>query len=63
MHVDVILVVAREDLGNEPAIRQIALGIRYLVRQVQRLEPDLQLSGQLVGLGLLGGSGAKSGHV
>jgi hypothetical protein len=44
IHLDLVGVVPREDFSEDPPVREVALRVRYLVRQVQRLQPQVQLT-------------------
>ena len=46
VHLKLLRVVAREDLGVDPSVGQVALGIGDLVRQIKRLDPLSHLTGQ-----------------
>lgn len=57
VHLDFLGVVAGEDLGVDPSIGQVTLRVRDLVRQIQRVDPLLDLSGQRQGCCLACGGG------
>ena len=48
-HLDVAHVVAREDLGDQEAIREVAPHILDRVREVEPLEPLEELAGEALG--------------
>ena len=52
IHLQLVWVVAAEDFCNDPTIGQISLWVGDLVGQVERLDPELELSWKLVHLRL-----------
>ena len=46
VHLDLIREVAAQDLGEDPAVGQVTLRVLDLVRQVQRLDPNVNFSRQ-----------------
>lgn len=46
VHLYFIWEVSREDLCEDPAVRQVSLGVGYFVGEVERLQPQVQLSRQ-----------------
>lgn len=46
VHLDIVHMVPREDLGKDPAIRQVPLWVLDFVGEVEGLEPQVEFSGK-----------------
>jgi hypothetical protein len=46
VHFDVFWVVALQNFGEDPAVRQIALRVVNFVGEIERLDPEMQFAGE-----------------